>query len=45
MVEPRKILFLAAEADPLVKIGGLGDVACTLPAALSALLNPLISSW
>lgn len=37
MEDPIKVLFLAAEADPLVKIGGLGDVAGSLPAALSAL--------
>jgi starch synthase len=34
-----RILFLIAEADPLVKIGGLGDVGGSLPLALKALSN------
>jgi starch synthase len=32
-----KVLFLASEADPFIKIGGLGDVAGSLPGALRAL--------
>ena len=32
-----KVLFLASEADPLVKVGGLGDVAGSLPGALQQL--------
>lgn len=36
-IETLNILFVASEADPIVKAGGLGDVAGALPAALKNL--------
>lgn len=42
MPQTINILFLAAEAEPFVKVGGLGDVAGTLPKALRAISNDKI---
>lgn len=37
MADIINVLFLAAEADPFIKVGGLGDVSSALPRAIRAL--------
>jgi starch synthase len=37
MAQTISVMFMAAEADPFVKVGGLGDVAGALPRALRSL--------
>ena len=41
---PLRVLFLASEADPFVKVGGLGDVAGSLPPVIHHLTHPGILS-
>ena len=38
-----RILYIASEAEPFVKIGGLGDVAGSLPGALQALSSEYVN--
>ncbi|HZM22823.1 MAG TPA: glycogen synthase [Anaerolineales bacterium] len=45
MSQTINILFIAAEAEPFVKVGGLGDVAGTLPRALRALTTEVTGDF
>ena len=45
MSQTINILFIAAEAEPFVKVGGLGDVAGTLPRALRALTTDVTGDF
>lgn len=40
-----QILYIASEAEPLVKVGGLGDVAGSLPHALRALPPEILNGY
>jgi len=40
-----RVLFISAEADPFIKVGGLGDVAYALPQALKDLKSTLVDGY
>jgi len=40
-----RVLFVASEADPLIKVGGLGDVTGTLPVTLDSLTSEQTSGY
>jgi len=45
MAQPFRVLMVSAEADPFVKVGGLGDVAGSLPKALLALPQDALGEY
>lgn len=42
--QPLRVLFLVSEADPFIKVGGLGDVGGSLPRAINRLNQIPLSS-